>query len=116
MNFSPETIEAMIYKIRGQNVMIDSDLAKLYGVETKALNRQVRRNLSRFPDDFLIEPDLRELEDLRRQFGTANPSSVWNYKRRSAPMLFSENGVAMLSSVLNSERSMKIGIKQDPKI
>jgi hypothetical protein len=110
MNFSPETIEAMIYKIRGQNVMIDSDLAKLYGVETKALNRQVRRNLSRFPDDFLIEPDLRELEDLRRQFGTANHSSVWNYKRRSAPMLFSENGVAMLSTVLNSERAIQVNI------
>jgi hypothetical protein len=110
MNFSLETIEAMIYKVRGQNVMLDSDLAKLYGVETKALNRQVRRNLSRFPDDFLIEPNSSEIEDLRCQFGTANPSSDWNYKRRSAPMLFTENGVAMLSTVLNSERAIQVNI------
>lgn len=110
MNFSNETIEAMIYKIRGQNVMLDSDLAKLYGVETGALNRQVRRNLSRFPDDFLIEPNSSEIEDLRCQFGIANPSNIWNYKRRSAPMLFTENGVAMLSTVLNSERAIQVNI------
>ena len=110
MNFSNEKIEAMIYKIRGQNVMIDRDLAKLYGVETGALNRQVRRNLSRFPDDFLIQPNSNEIEDLRCQFGIANPLNTWNYKRRSAPMLFTENGVAMLSTVLNSERAIQINI------
>jgi hypothetical protein len=100
----------MIYKIRGQNVMIDRDLAKLYGVETGALNRQVRRNLSRFPDDFLLQPNSNEIEDLRCQFGIANLLSTWNYKRRSAPMLFTENGVAMLSTVLNSERAIQINI------
>jgi hypothetical protein len=110
MSFSNENIEAMIYKVRGQNVMLDSDLAKLYEVETKALNRQVRRNLSRFPDDFLIEPNLSELEDLRCQFGTANHLTVWNYKRRTPPMLFTENGVAMLSTVLNSERAIQVNI------
>jgi hypothetical protein len=110
MNFSNEKIEAMIYKVRGQNVMLDSDLAKLYGVETGALNRQVRRNPSRFPDDFLIQPNSNEIEDLRCQFGIANHSSTWNYKRRSAPMLFTENGVAMLSTVLNSERAIQVNI------
>jgi hypothetical protein len=110
MNFSNETIEAMIYKIRGLNVMIDRDLAKLYGVETGALNRQVRRNLSRFPDDFLIELNSREIEDLRCQFGIANPLSTWNFKRRSIPMLFTENGVAMLSTVLNSDRAIQVNI------
>lgn len=110
MNFSNDKIEAMIYTINGHKVMLDSDLAKLYGVETKALNRQVRRNLSRFPEDFLIEPNSNELEDLRRQFGTANSSNYWNHKRRTAPMLFTENGVAMLSTVLNSERAIQVNI------
>ena len=110
MQFPVEIIEAMIYTIRGHRVMLDSDLAKLYGVETKALNRQVRRNISRFPKDFLIELDLNELEDLRRQFGTANHLTCWNYKRRTIPMLFTENGVAMLSTVLNSESAIQVNI------
>lgn len=110
MSFSTDKIEAMIYNIRNLKVMLDSDLAKLYGVETKALNRQVRRNLTRFPSDFLIEPTLDELEDLRRQFGTANPATNWNNKRRTLPMLFSENGVAMLSTVLKSEQAIQINI------
>ena len=110
MSFSNVNIEAMIYKVRGHNVMLDSDLAKLYDVETKALNRQVRRNLSRFPDDFLIEPNLNELEDLRCQFVTAKTLTVWNYKRRTPPMLFTESGVAMLSTVLNSERAIQVNI------
>lgn len=103
-------IEKMIYFIRGQKVMLDSDLAELYEVETKALTRQVRRNISRFPEDFLISPDSNELEDLRRQIGAANPSSGWNYMRRTTPMLFTENGVAMLSSVLKSERAIHVNI------
>jgi hypothetical protein len=108
MNYSIEKIEAMIYTIRGQKVMLDSDLAKLYGVETKRLIEQVKRNLSRFPDDFMIICNIDELNDLRSQIATANTSTHWNHKRRSAPMLFTENGVAMLSSVLNSERSIQI--------
>lgn len=103
-------IEGMIYFVRGQRVILDSDLAELYEVETKALTRQVRRNQSRFPEDFLIEPNSIELEDLRRQFGASNPPRHWNYKRRSSPMLFTENGVAMLSSVLNSERAIHVNI------
>ncbi len=110
MEFPIEKIEAMIYIIRGMRVMLDSDLARLYGVETKTLNRQVRRNLSRFPEDFLIEPNSKELDDLRYQIGAANSTTDWNYKRRSIPMLFTENGVAMLSSVLHSEQSIQINI------
>ena len=103
-------IEGMIYFVRGQRVILDSDLAELYEVETKALTRQVRRNQSRFPEDFLIEPNSIELEDLRRQFGASNPPRSWNYKRRTMPMLFTENGVAMLSSVLKSERAIHVNI------
>ena len=103
-------IEKMIYLVRGQKVMLDSDLAELYGVETKALTRQVRRNISRFPDDFLITPDSNDLEELRRQIGAANSTTNWNYMRRTPPMLFTENGVAMLSSVLNSERAIQVNI------
>lgn len=103
-------IEGRIYFVRGHRVMLDSDLAELYEVETKALTRQVRRNQGRFPEDFLIEPNSRELEGLRRQFGASNPPRSWNYKRRSTPMLFTENGVAMLSSVLKSERAIHVNI------
>lgn len=100
----------MIYMIRGQKVMLDSDLAKLYDVQNKDLTRQVRRNISRFPSDFMFEPDSGELEDLRRQFGSANPIRSWNYMRRTTPMLFTESGIAMLSSVLNSDRAVQVNI------
>lgn len=110
MNFSNEKIEAMIYTINGHKVMLDSDLAKLYGVETKVLNQAVKRNSHRFPEDFLLRCDLSMVEDLRSQIVTANDTTTWNYKRRTAPMLFTENGVAMLSTVLNSERAIQINI------
>ncbi len=110
MNISIDSIEAMIYTIKGLKVMLDSDLAKLYGVETKVLNQAVKRNIRRFPDDFMFECDLTMIENLRSQSVTANRSNTWNYKRRSAPMLFTENGVAMLSSVLNSERAIEVNI------
>lgn len=99
-------IEKMIYIIRGTKIMLDSDLAELYGVETKALNRAVKRNISRFPEDFMITPNFDELRDLRRQIGTAN----FDEKRRSPPYLFTENGVAMLSGILNSERAITVNI------
>ena len=99
-------IEKIIYIIRGTKIMLDSDLAELYGVETKALNRAVKRNISRFPDDFMIIPDYNELRDLRRQIGTAN----FDEKRRTPPYLFTENGVAMLSGILNSERAINVNI------
>ena len=71
MNFELEQIKEMIYVIRGQKVMLDSDLAKLYGVETKALNRQVRRNLIRFPEDFMFQLTKEEYESLKCQIGTS---------------------------------------------
>ena len=103
-------IEKMIYVIRGQKVMLDSELAELYGVTTKRLNEQVRRNPDRFPEDFMIECNSHDLEVLRSQFATAKSSSIWNYKRRTPPMLFTENGVAMLSTVLNSPTAIHVNI------
>lgn len=99
-------IEKMIFIVRGAKVMLDSDLAELYGVETKALNRAVKRNITRFPEDFMFIPNSEELVDLRYQIGTANLDS----KRRFSPYLFTENGVAMLSGILNSERAITVNI------
>lgn len=103
-------IEKMIYVVRGQKVMLDSDLAELYGVEVKRLNEQVKRNIDRFPSDFMLECNFNELDVLRSQFATTNSLSVWNYKRRSLPYLFTENGVAMLSSVLASSQAIAVNI------
>jgi hypothetical protein len=102
------TLDSLIYLIRSHRVMLDSDLAALYGVPTKQLNRAVRRNLGRFPDDFMFQPSAAELEDLRRQIGTS--SLAWG-GRRSAPLLFTEHGVAMLSSILNSQRAVRVNIE-----
>jgi len=100
-------IEAMIYTIRGQRVMMDSDLAELYGVETKVLKRAVRRNLNRFPADFMFEMSKEELENWRYQFGTSNFVKMG---LRIQPFVFTELGVAMLSSVLNSEQAILVNI------
>ena len=86
--------------------MIDSDLAELYGVETGQLTRQVRRNIKRFPDDFMFRLTKEEFDDLRCHFDT----SSWG-GRRYAPYAFTEHGVAMLSSVLNSERAIVVNIQ-----
>ena len=107
---SMKQIEKFIYTIRGQRVMLDSDLAELYGVELKVLLQAVRRNAVRFPEDFKFECDSSELELLRSQFVTANPLTYWNVKRRTLPFLFTEPGVAMLSSVLNSDQAIKVNI------
>ena len=98
-----DIIEKKIYLIRGQNVMLDRDLAELYGVETKYLTRQVRRNIERFPEDFMFQ--LTREEFLRCQIGT----SSWG-GRRYLPYAFTEQGVAMLSSVLNSKRAIQVNI------
>jgi hypothetical protein len=95
-----------IHIIRGKKVMLDYDLAALYGIETKQLKRAVRRNISRFPDDFKIELTIEEFDDLRSQFGT----SSWGGSRY-VPMAFTEHGVLMLSSILNSERAIKVNIQ-----
>lgn len=100
-------IEAMIYTIRGQRVMMDSDLAKLYGIETKNLKKAVRRNLARFPEDFMFEMTKVELENWRFQFGTSNSVRMGI---RVQPFVFTELGVAMLSSVLNSGQAISVNI------
>lgn len=92
-------IESLIYVIRGQRIMLDFDLASLYGVETKVLNRQVKRNIERFPEDFMFQLNNQELTNLRCQIGT---SSSHHGGIRYHPFAFTENGVAMLSGVLNS--------------
>ena len=102
-----ERIERSILLIRGQKVLLDADLAEMYDVETKALTRAVRRNLDRFPDDFMFRLTAAEFDDLRSQFGT---SSAWG-GRRYAPYAFTEQGVAMLSSVLHSPRAVAVNIE-----
>lgn len=101
-----ERIERHILLIRGQKVMLDADLAELYDVETKALNLAVRRNSSRFPEDFMFQLTPQEFEDLRFHFET---SSSWG-GRRYPPRAFTEQGVAMLSSVLRSPRAVQVNI------
>ena len=100
-----ELILSKIYLIRGRKVMLDMDLAELYGVETKQLKRAVRRNEKRFPPDFMFELVQEELENLRSHFGTSSWGGV-----RYFPMAFTEPGVAMLSSILNSDRAISVNI------
>ena len=104
----PERIERLVLLIRGHKVMLDSDLAELYGVTTKRLNEQVRRNLSRFPEDFMFQLTELETQLLRSQIAT---SKEGRGGRRYLPYAFTEQGVAMLSSVLNSERAIKVNIE-----
>ena len=101
-----EKITDKIYLLRGHNVMLDRDLAELYNVETKALKQAVRRNLRRFPSDFMFELNKEEFQNLRSQFVT----SSWG-GARYVPMAFTEQGVAMISSVLNSERAILVNIE-----
>ncbi|MFI0492128.1 ORF6N domain-containing protein [Flavobacterium sp.] len=101
-----DIISSKIYLIRNQKVMLDKDLSELYAVETKQLKRQVRRNLERFPEDFMFELSQQEFDNLRSQFGT----SSWGGSRYM-PMAFTEQGVAMLSSVLNSPTAIRVNIQ-----
>ena len=103
-----EIISNKIYLIRNQKVMLDRDLADLYQVETKRLKEAVRRNINRFPDDFMFEMTKKELENWRTQIATSNSDKMG---LRYAPMVFTEQGVAMLSSVLNSDRAIAVNIK-----
>ena len=105
---SIERIEKTIYLIRGEKVMLDRDLASLYGVETGALNRAVKRNPKRFPPDFMFQLTTDESEFLRCQIGI---SKRGRGGRRFLPYVFTEQGVAMLSSVLNSERAVLVNVE-----
>lgn len=101
-----EIVVSKIYLIRNHRVMIDSDLAELYGVETKRLNEQVKRNLERFPEDFMFQLTKCEFESLKSQIATTR----WG-GRRTLPYAFTEHGVLMLSSVLNSKQAININIQ-----
>lgn len=103
---SEELISNKIYFFRNQKVMIDSDLASLYGIETKRLNEQVKRNLSRFPADFMFQLTENEFQNLKSQFAT----SSWGGTRK-LPYAFTEHGVLMLSSVLNSDKAIQTNIQ-----
>lgn len=100
-----ERVLQLIHKIRNQKVMLDSDLAEMYGVPTKRLNEQVKRNLDRFPDDFMFQLTQEEWKNLKSQIATAS----WG-GRRTLPYVFTEQGVSMLSSVLNSPQAIQVNI------
>ncbi|MBF0483066.1 MAG: ORF6N domain-containing protein [Candidatus Omnitrophica bacterium] len=102
---SQDVIQNMIYIIRGQKVMLDSDLAILYGVTTGRLNEQVKRNIKRFPEDFMFQLNSEELKSLMSQFAI----SSWG-GRRKLPLVFTEQGVSMLSGVLSSDRAIQVNI------
>lgn len=101
-----ESIVNKIYIFRGVKVMIDSDLAELYGVETKVLNQAVKRNIERFPTDFMFHLDKEEFDCLRSQFVTSNRGG-----QRYLPNVFTEHGILMLSSVLNSVKAIQVNIQ-----
>jgi len=101
-------IKELIYEIREQKVMLDSDLARLYGDETGALNRAVKRNIERFPDFFMFQLTEEELNSLRCHFGISNENKGG---RRYLPYVFTEHGVLMLSSVLNSKKAISVNIE-----
>lgn len=100
-----EIIEQQIIELRGQKVMLDFHLAELYEIETKVLKQAVKRNIHRFPSDFMFELSKEEFETLRSQFVTSKRGGI-----RYMPFAFTEQGVAMLSSVLNSEKAIAINI------
>ncbi|MBV6484828.1 MAG: hypothetical protein KFKLKKLM_01353 [Flavobacteriales bacterium] len=101
-----EVVISKIYHLRDQKVMLDSDLAELYGVETRVLNQQVKRNEDRFPKDFMFQLTEEEWENLKSQ----NATSSWG-GRRKLPYVFTEHGVLMLSSVLNSKKAIAVNIQ-----
>lgn len=102
----PQQIQSMIHVIRGERVILDRDLARLYGVETKELNKQVQRNIERFPEDFMYVLTNQEVADLRCQNGT----SSWGGARYN-PHAFTEEGVAMLSGILRSPVAIKVNVQ-----
>jgi hypothetical protein len=106
LKLNDEMVLDKIYFIRNQKVMLDRDLAQLYGVETKALKQAVKRNIDRFPEDFMFELSSQEFEILRSQIVTSSWGGV-----RYMPMAFTEYGVLMLSSVLNSQKAIQINIQ-----
>ena len=105
MEISAKVIKSKIFEIRGQKVMLDVDLAEMYEVETKRLKESVKRNITRFPPDFMFALTQKEFQSLRSQFATSNRGGT-----RYLPSAFTEQGVAMLSSILNSEKAIDVNI------
>ena len=103
-------IKSMIYVVRNQQVMIDSDLAMLYQVETKRLNEAVKRNIARFPVEFRFQLNVEETESLRSQFATSKEDEMKKGGRRYLPYVFTEQGIAMLSAVLRSDVAVQVSI------
>ncbi len=103
-----EVVLSKIYTIRSQKVMIDRDLAELYGVETRTLNQAVKRNEQRFPEDFMFQMTADEMQDWKSQIVISNKEKMGI---RKPPLVFTEQGVAMLSSILNSERAIEVNIQ-----
>ena len=103
-----ERIVNKIYLIRNTRVMLDRDLAELYGVENKVLNQSVKRNIKRFPRDFMFQLTKKEFENWKSQFVTSNSDKMG---LRKMPYVFTEHGILMLSSILNSDRAIKINIQ-----
>ncbi len=109
MQLTVRDIDTKIYTIRNTKVMLDSDLAKLYEVETKVFNQAVKRNIDRFPDDFMFQITKEELENWRSQFVTSNPNANMGLRRQ--PYVFTEHGILMLSSVIRSTVAININIQ-----
>lgn len=105
VSLSPQALAGRILLIRGQRVLLDSDLAQLYAVETKRLNEQVKRNMGRFPKDFMFQLTELELASLKSQIAT----SSWG-GRRKLPLVFTEHGAIMAASVLNSDRAVQMSV------
>ena len=106
-----ERIENLIHYVRGQQVMIDSDLALLYNVETKRLNESVKRNAKRFPESFCFQLTEDEYADLRSQIATSNTENTSSKGgRRYLPYVFTEQGIAMLSAVLRSDEAIQVSV------
>lgn len=106
--FTTHELGALIYEVRGHKVMLDSDLAKVYGVETKSLNRAAKRNVDRFPKDFVFQLTRKEFEVLRYQIGTLKTGR--GQHRKYLPFVFTEHGAIMAANVLNSPRAVQMSV------
>jgi hypothetical protein len=106
-----ERVSSRIIHLRGEKVLLDIDLASLYGVSTKRLNEQVKRNLTRFPSDFAFRLTNQELANLKSQFATSSLAArSWGGRRRSLPLAYTEHGALMAANVLNSARAVEVSI------
>lgn len=109
-NLAPEAITLRIAKVRDQRVIVDADLAALYGVETKRFNEAVKRNLAKFPADFMFTLTTEEFASLRSQFATSNSGLPERGGRRYAPRVFTEHGALMAATILNSPRAVEVSV------